>query len=191
MEGRICVTRSDRKRLLKLCRYGDNVRVARYAHVILLRSDGWTWADIRDALFCSNDLIGATIKIYQEHGVEGLSRSSSSSVPSVVPAWLVFVIRWLTKHSPQDFSYFRTRWTCSLLSELLWWEQGIRVGREAIRRALRNSGYVWRRPRPIVGPKDPEYDKKNGSSRNEVRDVKLICWQGFTNGGQLGLMSSV
>ncbi len=27
-----------------------------------------------------------------------------------------------------------------------------------------------------------------GSARNEVREVKLICWQGFTKSGQLGLM---
>jgi hypothetical protein len=28
----------------------------------------------------------------------------------------------------------------------------------------------------------------SGSARNEVREVKLICWQGFTKSGQLGLM---
>lgn len=33
--------------------------------------------------------------------------------------------------------------------------------------------------------------QKLGSARNEVREVKLICWQGFTKSGQLGLMSSV
>lgn len=157
MDGSIRISRADRKALLKLVRYGNDVRAARYAHVILLRSDGWTWAEIRQALICSNDLIRTALTIFETRGMAGLTRQTT---PRIVPAWLVFVIRWITKHTPQDFSYFRTRWTCSLLSELLWWEKGIRVGRETMRRALHSAGYVWRRPRPVVGPEDPEYDSK-------------------------------
>jgi hypothetical protein len=42
----------------------------------------------------------------------------------------------------------------------LWEEQRVRVGPEAVRRALRSEDYVWRRPRPVLGPKDPEYNAK-------------------------------
>jgi hypothetical protein len=38
----------------------------------------------------------------------------------------------------------------------------------------------------IMSPRDTQLIF--GSARNEVREVKLICWQGFTKSGQLGLM---
>jgi len=164
MEGSIRVTRADRKILLKHCRSGENVRTARYAQVILLRSKGWTWEKIREASFCSNDLIRAALKTFESQGVAGLTKSVT---PQVVPVWLVIVIRWITKRTPHDFGYFRTRWTCSVLAELLSWEKGIRVGRETIRRALHQAGYVWRRPRPVVGPDDPRFEGK----LRKIRDL--------------------
>lgn len=164
MEGSIRVTRADRKTLLKLCRSGENVRTARYAQVILLRSKGWTWEKIREASFCSNDLIRAALKTYESQGVAGLTKPVT---PQVVPLWLVIVIRWITKRTPHDFGYFRTRWTCSVLAELLSWEKGIRVGRETIRRSLHQAGYVWRRPRPVIGPDDPRYKGK----LRKIRDL--------------------
>src|SRR5262249_35908284 len=61
---------------------------------------------------------------------------------------------------PQDFGYFRQRWTCAMLAEVLAWEKGIRLSAETVRRGLHRAGYVWRRPRPVLGPKDPEYAEK-------------------------------
>ena len=42
----------------------------------------------------------------------------------------------------------------------LWEEHGVRIGSEAVRRALHELGFAWRRPRPVVGPTDPEYSVK-------------------------------
>jgi transposase len=39
---------------------------------------------------------------------------------------------------------------------ILWQLHGIRVSRETIRRRLHEAQMVWRRPRPVVGPEDPE-----------------------------------
>ena len=79
MEGSICITRADRKTLLKLCRSGENVRTARHAQIILLRNKGWTWAKIREASFCSNDLIRAALKTYENHGVAGLAKPAATA----------------------------------------------------------------------------------------------------------------
>ena len=46
------------------------------------------------------------------------------------------------------------------MAELLEEEQDIKVSAETIRRVLHRLGFVWRRPRPIVGPIDPDYDQK-------------------------------
>ena len=37
---------------------------------------------------------------------------------------------------------------------------GVRAGRETVRRVLHDLGLVWRRPRPVVGPADPDHAAK-------------------------------
>jgi hypothetical protein len=36
------------------------------------------------------------------------------------------VARWLSEKTPQDFGYFRSRWSCDTLAEMLAWELGSR-----------------------------------------------------------------
>jgi hypothetical protein len=78
---------------------------------------------------------------------------------------LVRVAGWLAAATPADFGYFRTRWSCATLAEVPAWEAGVRKSGEAVRRGLHRLGYVWRRPRPVVGPVDPEYDAKLAAIR--------------------------
>ena len=79
---------------------------------------------------------------------------------ATVPRWLLTVQRWLQSRTPQDFGYFRSRWSCAALRETLAWQTGIRLSGETIRRGLARLGWVWRRPRPVVGLTDPQYDHK-------------------------------
>ena len=80
--------------------------------------------------------------------------------PDTVPSWLIFVVRWLLKSTPQDFGFFRSRWSCGLLALLLWEQERIRVSPETVRRGMHRREFVWRRPRPTVGPRDPEHARK-------------------------------
>jgi hypothetical protein len=80
--------------------------------------------------------------------------------PFVVARWLIVVVRWLLGKTPQDFGFFRTRWSCGLLALLLWEQENIRLSPETVRRGLVRMEFVWRRPRPVVGPRDPEHAAK-------------------------------
>lgn len=161
MEGSIRLTAEERKQLLKAYRAGEDARAARRAHVILLLAEGWTWIRIRDALFCSNDLIAEARQRWREGGVAALSSAAvATGRARPLPAWLASVKRWIEGRSPQEFGYFRTRWSCAILAEILSWERGVRRSAETIRRGLRRLGFVWRRPRPVVGPTDPDYVDK-------------------------------
>ena len=65
--------------------------------------------------------------------------------------------------------YFRSRWTCELFAELLREQHGIHVSGETVRRGLHHLGFAWRRPRPMVGPSDPDYAIK-------LRQIRrLLC----------------
>jgi putative transposase len=158
MDGSICLTNKERKALLTAYRAGSDVRVARRAHVLLLRAADWTWEQIRSVLFCSNDLICETMRWFAAGGVEAILGQRVTERP--MPRWLIKVLEWINNFTPQDFGYFRSRWSCEILSNLLAWEEGIRLSAETIRRGLHRLGFAWRRPRPVVGLIDPEYARK-------------------------------
>lgn len=163
MDGSIELTVEERKVLLQAYRAGRDARAARRAHVVLLRAGGWTWQQIREALFCSNDLIAETMARFAKGRVGAVLNQNPR--PQHTPAWLLKVVRWLTRFTPQEFGFFRGRWSCETLAHLLAWEDGLRLSAETIRRALRRLGFVWRRPRPVLGPTDPEYAEKLGRIR--------------------------
>lgn len=158
MDGSISLTVEERKVLLQVYRSGTDVRAARRAHVVLLRAEGWTWQEIQAALFCSTDLIAETVRCFASGGAAAVLGEAMK--PSPMPAWLATVKRWLTEYTPQDFGYFRTRWSCEILANLLAWETGLRLSGETIRRGLKRLGFVWRRPRPVIGPTDPQFAEK-------------------------------
>ena len=159
MDGSIQLTAQERKMLLKVCRYGSNVPMARRAHVLLLLERGCSYREVRDVLFASNDLIAGCVARFRSGGVDAAVGSSDAKTQTV-PRWLTLVAQWALTTTPQDFGYFRTRWSSATLAEVLWWEAGIRKSPESVRRGLRRMNFVWRRPRPIVGPTDAEYNAK-------------------------------
>src|SRR5947199_286182 len=47
-----------------------------------------------------------------------------------------------------------------LLAQQLREQYAIRLSGEAVRRGLHELGFAWRRPRPVLGPTDPQYEAK-------------------------------
>ncbi len=159
MDGSINLTAEERKVLLEVYRTWD-ARVARRAHVLLLLDDGRSYREVRAILYASNDLIAQCVQRFRQGGIhEALEPHRAPRTPSD-DDWLPVVVAWLSNTTPQNFGYFRQRWTCAMLAEVLAWEHGIHVSSETVRRALHRAGYVWRRPRPVLGPTDPDYDAK-------------------------------
>src|SRR5262245_10470133 len=114
MDGSIELTAGERKRLLMTYRSGTDSRVSRRAHIVLLRAAGWTWNRIREALFCSNDLIAETLRTWATGGIDAIVETPSAHAP--IPAWLLKTLNWISRHTPQDFGFFRARWSCECLS---------------------------------------------------------------------------
>jgi putative transposase len=159
MDGSIRLTTGERKMLLRLYRSGQNRHVSRHAHVLLLLDLGQSYRSVQQLLFASFDLIAATVRRYRKGGVVAIAEEEVHP-EATIPVWLLQVVQWLTPKHPEDFGYVRRRWTCGILREVLAWETGQRVSCEQVRRGLRRLQFVWRRPRPVVGPKDPDYARK-------------------------------
>jgi transposase len=167
MDGSIRVSPTDRKSLLGVYRSGLGVR-SRRAHVILLASDGWSVREIRACTYTSFDFITATLTAFREDGLAVVTRETT---PRPLPRWASWVARWLARKTPEDFGFIRRRWSCEIMATVLSWKKKAQVSTETVRRVMRRLGYVWRRPRPVVGPVDPDRDAKLREIQAFLRDL--------------------
>lgn len=160
MDGSIELKPKERKTLLEYYRKSSDPAVRLRAHILLLLADGHPWSQITAMLFTSPRTISRWKQRFERGRVEAVCGSSRGR-PAVLGVWWVAVVLgWVLKKTPRDFGFLRSRWSCATLVLLLWEEQRITVSAETIRRRLHGERIVWRRPRPVLGLKDPEYERK-------------------------------
>ncbi|WP_437194467.1 hypothetical protein [Planctomicrobium sp. SH527] len=146
MDGSIQLTAEERKMLLQTYRFGGDGHISRSAHVMRVKEKGLNWQQIKDVLFFSFGLISQTLNVFAQGRTSGILEQQA--LQRRVPAWMMKVLRWGTEHSPRDFVYFSSRWTCETLAHLLAFESGLRFSGETIRGDCAESRGGWRRPRP-------------------------------------------
>ena len=159
MDGIIRLCDADRKSALRIVQRGGEHRVARRAHVLLLLGEGRGVRFIAAVLFCSYDLIAEVRRDYRRSGLAAALGREGQPVDRI-PWWWNQLLVWLLRFTPVDFGFRRWRWSCATLALVLREQMGIRLERESVRCILREMGFVWRRPRPVVGPADPEHEPK-------------------------------
>jgi putative transposase len=160
MDGSIHLRDQERKALLTAIRKGKNPDVRLRAHVILLMADGWSWNLIVAVLFTSTSTINRWRERFLQVGLPGILGSAQASRSPWSGWWIALVVGWVTMRTPIDFGFVRSRWTCATVVVLLREDYGLLVSRETVRRWLHGQHLVWRRPRPVLGPKDPERAEK-------------------------------
>jgi transposase len=163
MDGSIVLVGGQRKRLLKLYRKEPDPAVRLRAHLILLLADGYAWSLIAAVLFCSTATIARWKQRFESGGVAVLleeKRGRKESAAGPLRIWAAMVVRWTLKLPPSFFGLVRSRWSCQALVLVLLESYQVKVSRETVRRWLSAQQIVWRRPRPILGPKDPQRQRK-------------------------------
>lgn len=156
MEGSICLTPRERKRLREIVRGAGQVR---RAMALLLLDQRRPWSLVTAVLCCSPSTLARWKSWYEIDGLEGLltERRGREGWSAWFRQW---VVRWALESTPREFGFVRARWTCALLAVVLWRITGLDVSRETVRRWLHQGNMVWRRPRPVLGPVDPERNEK-------------------------------
>ena len=167
MDGSIRLRAEERKTLLQRLRRGTDPEQRLRAHVLLLLADGWPWTVIAAVLFTSSSTINRWRRRFLEGGLADVLDGPRLRRSRWHSWWIASVVRWVTTLSPTDFGFCRSRWTCDTVAVLLREDHGVRVGRETVRRRLHEEGLVWRRPRPVLGPKDP----RRGTKLRKIRAV--------------------
>jgi putative transposase len=156
----IRLTADQRKELLEQYRHAPDPRVCRRAHILLLLADGHPWASIAAVLYTSPDTIARWKRRFESGGAAGILGRPLGRKRSAAWAWAAVVAVWVLARRPAEFGFARSRWSCEAVAVVLREDHATPVSRETVRRWLRGSGLVWRRPRPTIRPKDPQRQAK-------------------------------
>lgn len=156
----VLLTAADRNYLLGCYRSDPDPQVRLRAHILLLLGDGHPWSVIVAVLYTSPATIARWKGRFDRGGVDEVYGQKRGRPRSNALTWATLVVQWVLTFSPAQFRFVRSRWSCEAVAVVLLEDYGIRVGRETVRLWLRSSGLVWRRPRPVIRPKDPDRKKK-------------------------------
>jgi putative transposase len=156
----IRLSAEDRNALLDHYRRDPDPQVRLRAHILLLLADGYSWATITAVLFTSPDTIARWKRRFERGGVADVLGRPRGRRRSAAWAWAAVVVLWVLARRPGEFGFARSRWSCEAVAVLLRDDHATPVSRETIRRWLHDSGLVWRRPRPVLRPKDPDRQAK-------------------------------
>ncbi len=171
MNSTITLSPAQRKALLDLYRHETDPALAHRAHLVLLLADGWTWDTISTVLFTSPSTIARWQQRFLDGGLDALTGRARGRRPRVAWPWASLVVGWVTEHSPREFGFLRSRWTCALVAVLLWSWFHLAVSRETVRRWLHQADLVWRRPRPVLHRRDPHRAAKLRALRQLLADL--------------------
>jgi transposase len=165
----IYLTDEDRNTLLRHFHRQYDPAVRLRCHILLLLDAGHPWSLIAAVLFTSSATINRWRRAYLRGGIDAVLAGTPARRP--VRWWVGMIVRWVLTLAPTDFGFARSRWTCEAVAIVLHEDHGVRASRETVRRRLRESGLVWRRPRPVVRRGDPERDAKLAALRRLLREL--------------------
>jgi transposase len=128
---------------------------------VLLRAEGTPLAVVAQTLGCSEASVTNWTAAWREQGVagiqEGVPPGAVRRFDAAGEAERVAVVQ----SDPQAAGDAATGWTVAVLpTELI--PRGGRASPRTRRRALHRLGWVWKRPRVVLGRPDPEYAAKKG-----------------------------
>jgi transposase len=117
---------------------------------------------------CERSTSTATINRWRRAYLRGGIDAVLVGTPGRRPArwWVGMIVRRVLTLAPADFGFARSRWTCEAVAVVLREDHGVRVSRETVRRRMRESDLVWRRPRPVVRRRSAEVATRNAGRRD-------------------------
>jgi transposase len=158
---RVEMTAEQRTEVEVAQRQSQNVRHWKRFQAVLLRADGTPLAVVAQTLDCSAASVTNWTTAWREQGVAGIREGVHPGAARRFDATGEAELVALVQSDPQAAGYAATGWTVALLHTELT-KRGWRAGPRTIRRTLHRLGWVWKRPRFVLGRPDPDYEIKKG-----------------------------
>jgi len=152
------------KKQLKRIYKSETGRVARRAHMVLLRNERYTVEKIAEICLCDSDTVSEAIHRFKKYAYQGLYDQEKSGHPRTLNEEdEKFLLKALRK-TPHEYGYFATVWTIDLMIELFKDYRGKSVGENVVRSALKGHEWEFRRPKHIP----PNVSPLQAEEKNEI-----------------------
>ena len=156
----VVMTAEQRAEVETAQRQSRNVRQWKRYQAVLLRAGGMPLAVVAQTLGCSRVSVSKWTKAWREAGVAGIREGVPPGAVRRLDAAGAQRLTEVLTSDPQAAGYAATGWTVPLLQTELA-KGGWRASGRTIRRPLHRLGWVWKRPRFVLGRPDPAYAAKN------------------------------
>lgn len=153
---------TEREALEKRCQGERGIRQWRRYRAILLLADQWSVPAIAEALGCCPNSVWNWSARWRELGIAGLGEGHHLGRTPLLDEAAGKQLDELLDQDPQGHGYQSTGWTVPLLTTELT-SRGYQISAHTVRRTLRRRQWRWKRPKYVLGRRDPEYEEKRGS----------------------------
>lgn len=173
------IKKEGKKELEKLRRKSSDYRNLR-ALMVLLNSEGQIASEIAKQLKVHHHTVRKVLKSYQTNGVKGLYRKYSPGRPGTLRKLFIDKLKVWIKKIPQDYGYPQQYWTTPLLIDLFEKKTGNSLNDSTARRALKDAGFSWKRPKKTVPQNAPTKEEKIKIMRNIFEKIKEFAYKDDT-----------
>jgi transposase len=157
----VVMTEEQRAEVEAAQRQSRKVRHWKRYQAVLLRTGGMPVAVVAQTLGCSQASVSNWTTAWQAEGIAGIQEGVHAGAAHRVDAAGEQRLVELLASDPQAAGYAATGWTVPLLrSELA--KGGWSASARTLRRTLHRLGWVWKRPRYVLGRPDPDSPAKKG-----------------------------
>ena len=125
-------------------------------HAILLAAKGWSSYQISDLFGDAPRSIQDWINRYEQYGPEGLKDKPKVGRPPKLSKEQLSVVGTALRSSPEVLGFNRQLWDGITLSEFIREEFDTELGIRQCQRILRQLGFRYRKPRPMIAGTEPE-----------------------------------
>jgi len=141
------------------------------ALMVLLNNDGKTVAEIALMLKRHQHTVRDWLKRYRSQGIRGLYRKFSPGRPNDLREKIKEYISKIIKESPLSFGYQDSAWSVPLITFDINRNLPVNTSPKTVTRALKNMGYVYKRPSKTVPGHAPGKREKKEAVKAVVGEI--------------------
>ena len=174
---------AERRALAQQIHRTKDCKVLKRAQALLWLSEGLSASQIAQRLGMNRRTIYYWVSSYQNQRSNSFRRRlQDRPKPGRPPRKSPLVLRELDallRDSPQHYGYHYTEWAAALLAKVLKRDHDLAISTKTIRRCLKQSHYVWKRPGYALARQSPTWAQEKGGSREvsiHIQDVSCSSW---------------
>lgn len=147
------------------------------ALMVLLSNDGKSVPEIALMLKRNQHTIRDWLKRYKIQGIKGLNRNFSPGRPDTIRKKIKQRIRKILGNSPTTYGYQDNTWSVPLITFEVNKNLSLNASSKTVTRALKNMGYVYKRPSKTIPGHAPTKEEKQEAVKEMVQEILKIIDQ--------------